>query len=177
MGDSNGLYLTGIGDYQQGYICKYDFNGNLDWSVQYPSPDSSGFGGSNAVLDSSGLYLCMSSIAGHEFLMKYDLSGHQIWSFQMQQSPGSGLSRDQTTFHPATSSGIVYVAGSEVYRSGSFSYEAIVVGVSSSASLIFFGEDPPWSFLLLGGIVATVAVGLFYSQKRSRTRPGRVRRS
>jgi hypothetical protein len=176
-GDLSGLYLTGTGDSYQGYLGKYDFNGNLDWSVQYASPDSLGVGDSNAVLDSSGLYFCMSSIAGHEFLMKYDLSGNKIWSFQMPQSPGADLPADQTAFHLATSSGIVYVAGSVSDRSGHLSSEAMVVGVSSSASLFLFGVNPPWSFFLLGGIVTTVAVGLFYFRKRSRTRSRRVRPS
>jgi hypothetical protein len=41
-GGPSGVYVTYTSSGFQGSLSKYDFNGNLDWSVQYGSPDDSG---------------------------------------------------------------------------------------------------------------------------------------
>jgi hypothetical protein len=113
----------------------------------------------------------MSSVAGNEFLMKYDFSGGKVWSFQMAQSPVRDVGG--TAFRLATSSGSLYVAGAES-NEHSLS-EALVADVSSSASLVFFGVNPPLSFLILGVLVAAAVSGLLvFRRLRRRMRPRRV---
>ncbi len=167
-GDSTGVYLSGS------ILLKYGFDGILDWAVRISSPDSSGIDDSSVSVDSSGVYLSMSTAAIHEFLMKYDPNGNQIWTFQMARPRA-----DYTLGHAyRLSSGPqgVYVAGSTTDPSGSFPSLALIALVAPSSSLVFVGVNPPWSFVILGGLIGGAAGGLFFflRLRRRRIRPPRI---
>jgi hypothetical protein len=170
-GDPSGVYVTYTSSGFQGSLSKYDFNGNLDWSIQYGSPDDSGVSESRIAMDSSGVYVSMSSVAGREFLMKYDFSGGQVWSFQMAQPPAQD-EVSGTAFRLTTSSGSLFVAGAVRNEIGPGYSVALVADVNSSASLVFFGVNPPLSFLILGVLVAAAVSGLLvFRRLRRRMRP------
>lgn len=172
-GDSSGVYVSGTTYLGRlpgfGWLRKYDFNGNLDWVVRIDSPDSSGAGDSSISAGTSGVYLSLSTAGLRNYLMKFDLnSGHQLWSFQVgspSQIYGVG-----TAFRVATYSDTVYIAGSTPINDGT----GFVSQVSSSPSLILFRSNPPWSFIILGGLVGGSVVGVLVL--RNRRRQGMVSR-
>ncbi len=170
-GDSTGIYLSGASSGPSASIAKYDFSGNQIWVVSIASPDFTPIGDSYLSLDSSGVYISFDTAVGHEFLQKYDLYGHSAWGFQFQ-SP----THDEngfTTFRLSTNSGTVYVAGS-IYSEGNTL--ALVGALGSSSSLVFFGINPPWSFMILGGFIGGSAISIitFRRLRRSRARPTRT---
>ncbi len=173
-GDSTGIYLSGTSSGPSAYISKYDFGGNQIWMTSIASPDLTPIGADTPLsLDSSGVYISIATDVAHEFLQKYDLYGRRVWSFQFQ-SP----THDEngfTAFRLSTSSGTVYVAGS-IYSEGNTL--ALVGALGSSSSLVFFGINPPWSFMILGGLIGGSAISIitFRRLQRGRARPTRTRR-
>ena len=174
-GDSSGVYAVGIGVFNfaatKSLLTKYDPNGNTVWSVQIESPDASCVCGASSVsVGSSGVYVSLATSRGGEFVQKYDLQGNHIWSLQM-------ASPSDKVYQLASNNGLVYVAG-DVHYSTVYS-GALIEAVSASSSLIFFGLNPPWSFLVLGGSLSVVIVGLFYlgRTRRRRMRLSRVKPS
>ncbi len=168
-GDSTGVYASGSS------LRKYDFSGSLDWAVQIESPDSSGIDDSSLSVDSSGVYLSLSTVGSREFLMKYDLNGNQIWSLQMQPTIADYYT-GSLAYRLSPGLSDVYVAGSVKDASGSLPSRALVALVGSSASLVFFGLNPPLSFIILGCLVAGAVAGLFFflRLRRGKVRPRRV---
>jgi len=157
-GDSTGVYLTGSSLY------KYDFNGNLDWATQINPPDDSLLSDSSVSADPSGIYLIVYSVRNNLYLFKYDFGGKQTWNFELPPSiPGNAHS-------VSAGSGVVYVAGS-VRSNG-----AMVERLSPDPSLVFFGLNPPWSFMLLGGLIGVSAISSITYRRlhRRRVRPLRV---
>jgi hypothetical protein len=161
-GDSTGLYFAG------GSLRKYDFNSNLIWTAQIPPLDYSGNGYPQVTVDSSGVYVSIATAAGHEFLLKYDLKGGSVWTLQMQTPPYD------EAFRLSAGTGGVFVVGSIQGPNGS--NPALVALVSSSPSLVFFGVNPPLSFIIIaglgGGSVASFV--LFRNLLSRRVRPPRV---
>jgi hypothetical protein len=160
-GDSTGLYLS------DGSLRKYDFNGNLVWTAQIPLPDNSGNAKSSVSIDSSGVYVSIATGAGHEFLLKYDLNGGQVWTLQMQTPIDGGTG---ASYRLSAASGGVFVAGST--QSPSSRSLALVAFVASSSSLVFFGLNPPLSFIIFGSVIAGSVASflLFRRLRRSRVR-------
>jgi hypothetical protein len=170
-GDSTGIYLSEAPSGSSASIAKYDLSGNKIWVTSIDSPDFTPIGADTSLsLDSSGAYISFATAVNHEFVQKYDLNGHSVWSFQLQ-SPTHDESGN-TAFRLSASSGVLYVAGS--IRS-SQSMLAVVESLSSSPSLVFFGINPPWSFMILGGLLAVSAISIITVRRlrRSRARPSR----
>ena len=178
-GDSNGIYVSGTttplgGLPGIGWLRKYDFNGNLDWLVRIDSPDGSGMGNSALATDSSGIYVSSATGSQREYLMKYDPQGGQIWSFQMSRPRdiyGVG-----TAYRLATASGTVYVAGSLARENGLSLSTGFISRLSSVASLVLFGLNPPLSFIILAGLIGGSVISIlgFRRLRRKRTRPERM---
>jgi hypothetical protein len=159
-GDSTGVYMSGFTKSSTfGFLRKYDFNGNLVWSDQIDSPDAGGIGDSRVSVDSSGVYLSLST--NREFIMKYDLNGGKLWSLQMPSSKADyGAAQ---AYRLDAGMGRVYVAGSLPDASA-----GLVAEVGSSPSLVFFGINPPISFVLVGALVAVAVTGLFFFHRLRR---------
>jgi hypothetical protein len=165
-GDSAGVYVSGTTYLGMlpgfGWLRKYDFNGNLVWMVRIDSPDSSGAGDSSISVGTSGIYFSLSTAAGRDYLMKFDLnSGQQFWNFQVgspQEIYGVG-----TAYRVATFSDTVYIAGSMLQPNNSIGF---LSRISSSSSLVLFGVNPPWSFMIIGALVSASAISLIVFRKR-----------
>ena len=83
--DSSGVYVSGMASFGPlpgfGWLRKFDFGGNLQWTFGIESPDGSGVGDSSNLADGSGVYVSISSVASKEYLMRYDHQGNHAWSF------------------------------------------------------------------------------------------------
>jgi hypothetical protein len=177
-GDSTGIYLSGASSVSAAFVAKYDFSGNQIWMASIASPDFTPIQADIPLsLDSSGAYISFATGKAHEFLQKYDLNGHSVWSFQFQSVTHNenGL----TAFRLSTGSGAVYVAGLINSNGNTL---AMVGALSSFASLVFFGINPPWSFMILGGLIGGSAISIitFRRLRRSRallTRTGRAQQT
>ncbi len=161
--DGSGIFVSGnttpLGGLPGvGWLRKYDFNGNLDWLVGIDSPDGSGMGDSSVATDSSGIYVSIVTTSQREYLMKYDPQGGQVWSFQLSRPRdiyGVG-----TAYRVATTPGAIYLAGSLARATGLSRSTGFVSRISSSASLVLFGLNPPLSFITLGGLIAGSVISL-----------------
>ncbi len=170
--DASGVYVsgeTGLGyiySGPRGFLSKYDRSGNQLWTLLFDSPDGSGVGRSNLSGDSSGVYLSMASIGGNGFVMKYDSQGHQLWSFRTPISPNQFFSQVEGFLVAAVGGGF-FLAGSSVVTIGNaYGANAVVQLFGQSSSLIFFGINPPWSFTIVAGIVAVVAISIWLFRKK-----------
>lgn len=172
--DSTGVYLSG-NNYGAlppfGWLRKLDSNGNLQWTIRIDSLDGSGVGDSSILADESGVYVSVDSIASREYLMKYDHQGNQAWSFQMG-GVGNEIYGVGRAYRLSLSSGALYVAGSVGTRGNSIGF---LSRVSTSPSLIAFGFNPPFSFIILGGLVAGSAMGLVVLKRLRHRKPRIIR--
>src|SRR5437879_12085266 len=69
-------------------------------------------------------------------------------------------------------SGGVYLAGST--EVGQLTY-AVVEELAESSSLVFFGVNPPWSFVTVGVLSADVVFSIFWFTKSQRRLDDRLR--
>jgi len=163
--DSTGIYVTGTtqlplaGNVLSGeidlFVRKYDFNGNVLWTRESNAPDNSNVLASGITSDDSGTYVSLH--ANHAFVQKYDTNGDLVWWAQIGGQTGPLATIESTV----TSSNGLYVAGFTFgILAGQKMYsiqDAFVEEFATSSSLIFFGINPPFSFvavaLLGGGVV------------------------
>jgi hypothetical protein len=162
--DSTGIYLAATrpnGPLSlEGFLTKYDHVGNQLWSVGFSAPGFSSVGRVDAAADSSGVYFTPTTIKGEGLVLKFDPSGNKVWSFQLPWITGSGVVQRNNV---AVQGDGVYVGG-EIYHS--LQYNAFIAEVSKSSSLIFFGANPPFSFVVLGLLVAAAILSIFWFRKR-----------
>jgi hypothetical protein len=173
-GDSTGIYASGNAmSAGSGFLRKYDFTGNLVWADQINPPDAPGVGDSQVSVDSSGVYVSMSTAGGHEFIMKYDLNGGRLWSFQMQNVVLQDGNTGTEAFRLTTGLGGLYLVGTVPDRGAT---AGLVAKIASSPSLVFFGVNPPFSFVILAALVTVAVTSLFFFRRlrRRRVRPKRV---
>jgi len=174
--DSTGVYLSGttyLGALPGfGWLRKFDFSGNLQWTLRIDSPDGSGAGDSSILADGSGIYVSINSVASREYLMKYDHQGNQAWSFQMGRH-GNEIYSVGRSYRLSLASDALYVAGSADQNGNSIGF---LSRVSTSPSLVAFGLNPPLSFIIIGGLISGSAIGLvvFRRLRRKKLRPTRV---
>jgi hypothetical protein len=146
--DNNAIYVQ----QGNGSIRKYAADGSLAWEVQGPFPNDSELRSLSA--SSSGVYTFVGIASG--FLAKYDSSGRQVWSVR-ENGLGGGWSGEN--YEPAyLASGLdgVFIAGEEGIEK-----------VASSSSLEFLGINPPWSFVTLGALIATIVTGIVLFVRRT----------
>src|SRR5207249_940371 len=111
---------------------------------QFSSPDFSGLDQSSVPsVDSSAVYFSFST-ESNDFLAKYSLNGNNVWTLQM---PHTNRLEPRTAYRVAFRNEGVYFAGS--ITSPTSIDRAFIGEVDSSSSLIFFGLNPPWSFMAL----------------------------
>lgn len=174
-GGPNGLIIAGTtqtqGGLSEGFVGKYDSNGNQLWSRGFSATGFNSVSYVEESVDSSGIYLATITSNNRGSLMKYDDNGNSIWSLQLPWETGTvgyGNSINVVTVEQ----GGVYVGGT-IFSTSSNNSPAFVSEISESSSLVFFGVNPPGSFaiaLLLAGI----AVVSLLSLRRGRRKRLRV---
>jgi len=160
--DSTGVYVTGTATnitygVPIGFLERYDANGRLIWNSTFASPDYGGIAGEAVSEDSSGIYVSIGSFPGHDFIIKFDSKGQQVWTIQTQ------FTSLNYNFLIASGQGNFYVAGAVSTLPG---YRGILEGVSGDSSFVFFGVNPPYSFMLVAAAVALVIIGLLLLQRK-----------
>ena len=170
-GDSTGVYAVGTTQTadgtSDGFLAKYDANGNQLWTQSFSPPGLSSFAGLRASADSSGIYLATTTSDGRSIVMKYDENGTHLWSVQLpltngnagNKTPGDAIS---------VADEAVYVGG--VMTTASSNELAFVALVAKSSSLVFFGVNPPLSFVLvvLSAVLSVICILWFRSRWRKR---------
>lgn len=164
-GDSTGVYVSGIVratalSLPTGFLTKYDFGGNVIWDIAFDTPDAGGVGGvSNTKVSdaSSGVYLSIVTGRGNDFVYKYDLNGNNVLSFQTPVKPKGD------NFLIAPSPNGFYLAGATFSSTG---WRGLVQAFSGSSSLIFFGINPPLSFIVLATMIVVAVLAIIVLRKR-----------
>jgi hypothetical protein len=146
---------------QAAFLSKYSFGGSLVWNVTFQSPDRSEPVGALLWADSSGIYLS-SSGGTYGYIEKYDQNGNSLWTMKTPLPPGTGLT-SKNDFLVTTGSGAIYIAGTVGASHGKL---GLVQAFGASPSLVFFGVNPPFSFVLLGVLIAVAGLSLFLLWKR-----------
>jgi hypothetical protein len=180
-GDGASAYVSGSASSSAfarptGFLTKYDGKGSIVWNSVFDSPDQSGVADSSVWTDSTGVYVSFASIEGNEFVLKFDFSGHQVWGFKAPTPLGPLLSlTGHRTFIGTAVPGGFILAGVST-QSASGGTRGLLQEFSGAPSLIFFGINPPLSFVILGGLIAgsTASVLAFRKLRRKRTRPSRI---
>ena len=150
-GDATGLYLTGTDSYQKtGFLSKYSFDGTLIWKVFFHP--SGYYGVKNPIISigSGGIYIYYGTDSAADFLVSYDESGNSTWT---------------TATLPALG---VVVGPDGIYFSGGNNCKAFETKLGLSKSLVFFGLNPPLSFVTVGLLVVGTVSYLAWFGLRSR---------
>jgi len=187
---SDGTALYVVGTVQRaslvpsdGFLTKYDTNGNQLWTRRFTPPAGNfALPGVNEVrisADSSGVYVSETTGDERGVVLKYENSGGQDWSLTLPWTTGAiGTLTpfDVITAQPAS----LYVAG-DIRAPSSLAGVAFLASISKLSSLVFFGINPPFSFGLLGVLVAAAVVNIVWFIKRWRRKiqylsPGMNRR-
>lgn len=157
--DGTGVYVAGRnGNDIEAFISKYDWDGSQLWIHQFRPPQTAVYRLSMSV-DSSGVYMALITNVAN-YLAKYDENGNSQWLFQIPSAP----------YSVAVGGGGVYVGGGT--EASLVSKEAALSEYSQSSSLIFFGLNPPLSFLAVSLLTATATISMLWLRKRARTRAG-----
>ena len=181
-GDGTSAYVSGNAGSTafarpSGFLTKYDDKGSIIWNSVFDSPDQSGVGDSSVWRHSTGVYVSFASLEGKEFVMKFDFDGHQEWGFNaptiLDRFP-SLLTGHQSFIGTAVPGGFILAGVSTQSASGRT--RGLLQEFSGTPSLIFFGINPPFSFVILIGLIAGSAGGVFAFRKlrRKRMRPSRI---
>src|SRR5467141_980989 len=144
-------------------VRKYDFNGNILWTVRISPPDYTSFRQTSLSVERSEVYLATTTGTGNAFIWKYDGSGKNMWFFQKGAPHSAALD-----LHISAGGTGLYVGGNVWSASGS---DAFVTEFSQSSSLIFIGVNPPLSFLILGAAVGGAALSIVWLRKYRKNRP------
>jgi len=157
-GDATGIYVATL-DFQPRvtpvFLYKLDSNGKVLWASSIPAPDGQSVQQTPTVFaDSSGIYVTV-----NQFVMKYDSNGNRAWFVQ----PAGRFSSFDAI---AAAQDGVYV--------GSCCADAYLFKVGMSSSLILFGVNPPYSFIIVAILGGVVASSIFWLRKhrRKRLHPG-----
>ncbi len=169
-GDSSGTYVSGhtlsafpghsLTSHSDEFVRKYDLNGNLLWTTQSGTPDLSDAGDTTISANPAGVYLL---VMRYNLVMRYDGNGNRAWSV--------ALPADIAFRTMSAGTDRVYVGGERVILPAR---KAVIISLGQSSSLILFGVNSPFSFLLAGLMAATLAVSTFWlgrKLKKKRARP------
>ena len=162
-GDGSSVYVTNSSlitrlSVPAGFLTSYRPNGSVAWSVRFDPPDHSGYYRSFVSADSSGAYWYVESDR-FGYLIMSSTQGAQEWNFR---DPSAGSPTSLTI----SSSGLII--GGAV--SAPYAYTlAILQEFEKAGSLIFFGLNPPWSFVAVGAIGTVLIAGVvWYVRHRNR---------
>jgi hypothetical protein len=163
-GDSTGIYAVGTvqtrGGSLYGLLAKYDFNGNQLWTTSFSAPGFNSLGQPELSADPSGVYLVATTSDARGIVMKYDGNGNHVWSLQLPWKTGTGHAPADAI--AAGDSGL-YVGGESYTYTNDFGFIALV---GNSSSLVFFGINPPLSFVFAALLGAVVAASIFWLRRR-----------
>ena len=167
--DSTGVYVTGTATnitygVPIGFLEKYSANGRLVWNSTFASPDYGGLASTAVSADSSGVYVSLGSFPGHDFVIKFDSNANQVWTIE---TPFKSLSYN---FLIAGGQGNFYLAGAVATLPG---YRGLLEGFSGDSTFVFFGVNPPYSFMLVTASIALVAVCIILLQRKYTRRASR----
>jgi hypothetical protein len=171
--DGTDVYVFGtnqiaFGNPPVAFLTKYNPAGSMLWTKELDQPGgptiSTGVNEVRASADSSGIYLTETTGDGRGTVMKYDASGNHVWSLQLPRGSGKGF---------LTKADVIAVQQESIYVGGDLSTNvptgvsdtAFIAGISESSSLVLFGINPPFSFLLVGLMVAAAAVSIFWLRR------------
>ncbi len=173
-GDSSGIYVSGstssafpghsLSGGSDAFVRKYDLNGSLLWTAESGTPDLSDPDTTQISVDPPGIYLLVTTFGTREFVMRYNSNGNYVWYAALEEGLGS--------HPPATISAknsIVYVGGAT-----RDSRQAFITGLGQSSSLILFGLNPPFSFLLAGLLAASAIISILFLRRNWRKRVRRA---
>ncbi len=167
--DASGVYMAGYsyqGPYSTGFLTKYDLNGNQVWERELNPPDLTTVANLQMSVDSSGIYLAMTT-PNSGFLMRYDTNGGQDWSFRIPIVLNS----------VSVAQGGVYVGGHYSFTdmSGSGFWSGFITEFGSSSSLILFGLNPPYSFILVAAVGGVVILSVLWLRRQIRKRASQLK--
>jgi len=164
-GDSSSIYVAGImqtgaGTFN-GYLAKYNSNGGQEWNRTFSAPGFNSVNDVEIVADSSGVYLAETTTGEPSgIVMQYDSNGNQIWSIKLPWKTGLGSAPNHVI---AMEGSVLYVAGN--LRTAQTS-AAFLTTLDKSSSLIFFGLNPPFSFVLAGLLVAGSTLSILWFRRQ-----------
>ena len=183
--DQNGPYLAGWGFPS---ISRFDTNGNIVWTRQV---DSSGFKCDchpfGLAGDGSGIYIGGSDSLSstYSFLRKYDLNGNVLWSSSGPVSTVDEISANQLSVYTVERAGVIArydggngnrlwsfatIGGATAGQNGVYvATGSELVNYSESASLVLFGINPPYSFIMISTIPGVIILTVLL-KRRSWTR-------
>jgi hypothetical protein len=156
-GDGSAIYVAGdvASPVNQNnfFLYKYDFAGNKVWFHQF----STDYPAANTIYmsaDSSGIYLAVPTSSGGS-IMRYDSAWNRVWSFTMRDLP-SAVTAGQ---------GGLFIGGTLVTGS----YNAFFASLWQSPSLVFLGLNPPFSFVLVAAIGASIVAAVLWLRRHYAT--------
>jgi hypothetical protein len=156
--DASGVYVAGrLQNLLDAFVAKYDWDGNQLWIREFRPPDR-GVKDISMSVNPSGIYLAMITTVG-DYLEKYDGNGNSVWLLQIPSAP----------YSISVSSGSVYVGGEDYGNAN-----AVLSEYAQSSSLIFFGLNPPFSFLAVSLLTAAATISILWLRKRAKTRAGNL---
>ena len=180
--DGIGVYVVGIVQttslaVPDGFLTKYDLNGNQLWTTKVAPPAGTealvGAGELRASADSSGVYLTETTGDVRGTVMKYDSNGNHVWSLVLPWTTGISLLTPSDVIVVTAQQASLYVGGDTRTISNGVNDTAFIASISESSSLVFFGINPPNSFGLVGLLVAAAAMSILWlrRQQKRRVRP------
>ncbi len=157
-GDGTGVYVAGqeFRGILQGFVAKYDWDGNQVWMREF-RPPSTEVDSLSMSANPSGVYMAMTTKIGN-YLSKYDDNGNSVWLFRIALSP----------YAVSVGGSSVFVGGDRAR--GTEGWNAALSEFGQSSSLIFFGLIPPFSFLVVGVLVAAATISILWLRKRAKSR-------
>ncbi len=156
--DETGVYVAGQTGpfFSDAFVAKFDWDGNQLWMHQFKPVTIASVGNVRMSADPSGVYIAMITTIGN-YLSKYDRNGNSEWTFQIRSEPHA----------VSVDGGGVVVGGTNANRGGKL---AFLSEYSRSSSLIFFGINPPFSFIVVGVMAGSAAISLWWLWKHTGAR-------
>jgi len=163
--DSSAIYAAGtvqtLGGRSAGLLAKYGLSGDQLWNTTFNAPGFNSVESVQLSADPSGIYLAETTSDGKGINMKYDTNGRQVWSVKLPWQTGvilNGLRYD-----------VIALGESSVYTGGSMRAStdvAFLTILDKSSSLIFFGVNPPFSFVLVALLLAICGISILWFRRQ-----------
>lgn len=161
-GDKTAVYVAGqTYSYSSGFIRKYSLDGSLTRTVTFEPPSTAvAVFGTSISSDATGIYILATS-RENQFVTKFDFNLSQVWSFILPHGVRAGQlsAAGSNGFYIAGVTGIALPG-----QRASGNPDAFVWEFSQYASLVLFGINPPYSFMVIATI--PIAISLLVLRER-----------